>query len=59
MVRVPIPQRDLYVPVNQNGVAIIVILQRAQLAKRRLINNALGTVSVRVDSASAGLDIRE
>ena len=59
MVRVPIPQRDLYVPVNQNGVAIIVILQRAQLAKRPLINNALGTVSVRVESASAVLDIQE
>ena len=59
MVRVPIPQRDLYVPVIQNGVAITVILQRAQLARRRLINNALGTVSARVESASAVLDIRE
>ena len=58
-VRVPIPQRDLYVPVIQNGVAITVILRRAQLARRRLISNALGTVSARVESASAVLDIRE
>ena len=58
MVRALIPQQDLYAPVILNGVAITVTHPHAQPAKRRLRNSALETVSARVESASAVLDIR-